>query len=102
MAAPLVVSIPHSLGAAEAERRLKAGLQNLAGAASLVRVEEQTWTNNRMTFVVRALGQTVPGSLDVHADTVRLEIDLPLILRKLWAPLQKALVGRAKLLLEKK
>jgi hypothetical protein len=102
MPAPLVVSIPHSLGQAEAERRLKSGLERLTGTEPLLRIEQQTWVNSRMTFVVRALGQSVPGTLDVGANTVRLEIDLPLILRKLWAPLEKALVGRARLLLEKK
>jgi hypothetical protein len=102
MPEPLVVSIPHSLGQAEAERRLKSGLERLTGTEPLLRIEQQTWINNRMTFVIRALGQSVPGTLDVGPDTVRLAIDLPLILRKLWAPLQKVLVGRARILLEKK
>ena len=101
MAAPLVVSIPHSLGRAEALQRLKSGLEGLP-RAGLVTVEQQAWTDNRMTFVVRALGQTVPGSLEVQDAAVRLEVELPGILHKLWEPLKAVLLGRAKLLLEKK
>ncbi len=99
--APLVVSIPHSLGRAEAQRRLKSGLEGLP-KSGLVAIENETWTENGMTFCVKALGQSAPGRLDVQDDAVRIEIDLPGMLRKLWAPLQAALVGRARLLLEKR
>ncbi len=73
MAAPLTVSIPHSLGRAEALSRLKSGLEGLP-QAGLVTVEQQAWADNKMTFLVRALGQSVPGSLEVLDDAVRLEV----------------------------
>ena len=98
---PLVLSIPHSLGRAEARRRLQTGLEDLP-RSGLVSVENEAWTENGMTFTVRALGQSVPGLLDVQEDAVRLEIELPGILQKLWAPLQSVLIGRARLLLEKR
>lgn len=101
MAAPVTVSIPHSLGQAEALRRLQKGLGDLP-KAGLVSVEQQLWTDNRMTFAVRAFGQTAPGSLEVLDNAVRLEITLPALLQKLWEPLKQAVLGRAKLLLEKK
>jgi len=101
MSAPLVVSIPHSLGRAEALRRLKSGLEGLP-QAGLLTLEQQGWTDNRMSFMVRALGQSVPGSLEVQDDLVRLEVLLPGLLLKLWEPLKTVLLGRAKLLLEKK
>lgn len=101
MAAPLSVSIPHTLGKAEALRRLQEGLGNLP-KAGVVTVDQQVWTENRMTFAVRAFGQAAPGSLEVLDDAVRLEITLPALLQKLWEPLKQALLGRAKLLLEKK
>jgi hypothetical protein len=44
----------------------------------------------------------VPGSLEVLDDSVRLEVVLPGLLLKLWEPLKTVLLGRAKLLLEKK
>jgi len=101
MSAPLVVSNPHTLGRAEALRRLKSGLEGMP-QAGLLTLEQQGWTDNRMNFMVRALGQSVPGSLEVHDDTVRLEVVLPGLLHKLWEPLKTVLLGRAKLLLEKK
>jgi hypothetical protein len=101
MAAPLTVSIPHSLGRAEALSRLKSGLEGLP-QAGIVTVEQQVWADNKMTFLVRALGQSVPGSLEVLDDAVRLEVTLPALLQKLWEPLKAILLGRTKLLLEKK
>ena len=100
MSAPLVVSIPHTLGRAEALRRLKSGLEGMP-QAGLLTLEQQGWTDNRMNFMVRALGQSVPGSLEVLDDSVRLEVVLPGLLLKLWEPLKTVLLGRAKLLLEK-
>jgi Putative polyhydroxyalkanoic acid system protein (PHA_gran_rgn) len=100
-AAPLVVSIPHSLGKAEALRRLKSGLDGLP-QAGLLTLDQQAWTDNRLSFAVRALGQSVPGSLEVLDNSVRLEVVLPGLLLKLWEPLKTVLLGRAKLLLEKK
>ena len=101
MAAPLTVSIPHSLGRAEAVRRLKFGLEGLP-RAGVVTVEQQAWADNKMTFLVKALGQSVPGSLEVLDDAVRLEVTLPALLQKLWEPLKTVLLGRTKLLLDKK
>jgi hypothetical protein len=101
MAAPLTVSIPHSLGQAEAVRRLKSGLEGLP-PAGFVAVDQQAWVDNRMTFNVRALGQSIPGSLEVQDTAVRLEVTLPALLQKLWEPLKTVLLGRAKVLLEKK
>ena len=101
MAAPLTVSIPHTLGRAEALRRLKSGLEGLP-QAGVVSVEQQAWADNKMTFLVKALGQSVPGSLEVLDDAVRLEVTLPAFLQKLWEPLKTVLLGRTKILLEKK
>lgn len=101
MAEPLVVSIPHSLGKGEALRRLQSGLQGLP-TSGLLTLEQQPWIENKMPFVVRALGQSIPGSLEVEENVVRLEVVLPALLRKLWEPLKTQLLGRAKLLLEKK
>jgi len=101
MTAPLVVTIPHSLGKAEALRRLQSGLEGMP-ASGLLTLEQQPWVDNRMPFTVRALGQAVPGSLEVGDDAVKLEVVLPPLLRKLWEPLKTVVLGRAKLLLEKK
>jgi Putative polyhydroxyalkanoic acid system protein (PHA_gran_rgn) len=78
MAKPLIMSIPHRLGKAEALRRLKSDLGS-AGASfgHLFSIDEQTWTGDRLAFRVTALGQAVNGSIDVAEDYVRLEVFLP-------------------------
>ena len=54
MPAPLVVSIPHSLGREEALRRLKTGLSRAASSVPVLHVDEERWEDNRMVFRVRA------------------------------------------------
>ena len=102
MPEPLVVSIPHSLGKEEAIRRLKAGIGRVLDGVPLVKIDEQTWIGNEMTFKVRALGQVASGTIDVSEDTVRLAVTLPLLLRKFAAGVQGAISQGAQRLLEKK
>ena len=66
MPAPLVVSIPHSLGREEAMRRLKNGLTKAASSVPVLHVDEERWEDNRMNFRVRALGQAAAGQVDVR------------------------------------
>ena len=103
MSKPVVVSIPHHLGKDEAVRRMKTGLQKVMQPfGSMLTVVQQDWTDNRLEFRIRALGQTSNGIVDVEEDHVRLEIHLPLGLRA-FAEKAKTLVQRSgKLLLEKK
>ena len=70
MSAPLVVSIPHSLGREEAMRRLKDGLSRTASSVPVLKVDEERWEDNRMIFRVRALGQAAAGHVDVADDHV--------------------------------
>lgn len=98
----MVVSIPHALGKAEAARRLKSGLERTTLGGPMLSIEQQRWSEAGMTFSARALGQTVPGTLDVEDDVVRLTIELPWMLQTFAAALQTALIGRARLLLDKK
>ena len=74
MPAPLVVSIPHSLGREEAMRRLKTGLSRAASSVPVLSVDEERWEDNRMIFRVRALGQAAAGHVDVAEDHVRVEV----------------------------
>ena len=70
MSAPLVVSIPHSLGREEATRRLKTGLTRAASSVPVLQVDEERWEDDRMVFRVRALGQAASGHVDVADDHV--------------------------------
>jgi hypothetical protein len=101
MPAPLVVSIPHSLGHEEAMRRLKTGLTRAASSVPVLSVDEERWEDNRMTFRVRALGQTASGHVDVEDKYVRVEVVLPWLLQRFAEVAQAAIRNRGKLLLTK-
>lgn len=102
MSAPLVVSIPHQLGREEATRRLKAGLTRAASSIPVLKVDQETWEENRMVFRIRALGQAASGHLDVADDHVRLEVTLPWLLQRFAEVAQVAIRNRGKLLLTKR
>lgn len=102
MSKPIVVSIPHRLGKEEALRRLKPGLTGAAASFPVLKVDEEIWSGDRLTFRVRALGQAAAGTVDVAEDHVRLEVTLPWLLQKFAEVAQTAIRARGKLLLEKK
>jgi len=102
MSAPLVVSIPHRLGRAEAARRLQTGLARAAASVPVLKVDEERWDGHRMMFRIRALGQAAVGHLDVAEDHVRVEVTLPWLLQKFAEVAQQAIKSRGHLLLEKK
>jgi hypothetical protein len=102
MSQPLVVSIPHRLGQAEALRRLEGGLTRAAAQFPVLQVDEEQWSGERMTFRVRALGQAASGFIDVGEDNVRLEVTLPWLLQKFAQVAQAVIRTRGNLLLEKK
>jgi len=102
MSAPLVVSIPHSLGREEAMRRLKTGLSRAASSVPVLSVDEERWEDNRMVFRVRALGQAASGHVDVADDHVKVEVVLPWLLQRFAEVAQAAIRSRGSLLLTKK
>jgi hypothetical protein len=102
MAKPLVVTIPHSLGKQEALRRLKSGMQRVLCGIPVMKVEEQAWTDDRLSFRVSALGQAASGTVDVGDDNVRLEVMLPLLLQKFGQLVQRGMSEGTQRILEKK
>jgi hypothetical protein len=102
MSAPLVVSIPHRLGREEAARRLKAGLTRAATSIPVLRVDEERWEGDHMSFRVRAFGQAASGHLDVADDHVRVEVMLPWLLQRFAEVAQAAIRKRGTLLLTKR
>jgi hypothetical protein len=99
---PLIVLIPHSLGKEEALRRLKAGIERVIAHVPVMKVDEQTWLGDRMTFRASALGQVATGTIDVGESDVRLELSLPWILQRFGHLVQDAFTQRTRRLLEKK
>ena len=80
----LVLRIPHSLGAAEAQRRIASGIDAAKSQyGPFLRGAETTWNENRMNFRLFALAQTVQGRIDVDEHFVELRAQLPLVMRLL-------------------
>ncbi len=102
MTEPLVISIPHRLGRAEARRRLDSSIDRLRPElARYVSALDLNWEADRLNFQARALAQAITGRLDVLDDKVRLEIDLPWLLRLLGRTITRQVRGRGRELLEK-
>lgn len=103
MSEPLIVVIPHSLGKTEALRRIKGGIGRAQSEfARLMSVEEETWSGDRLTFRVSALGQRAVGFIDVYEGAVRLEVTLPWLLAKFARAAQRVIGHKGQLMLEKK
>jgi hypothetical protein len=102
MSAPLVISISHSLGKEEALRRIKPALGKASSSFTVLSVEQETWSGDRMDFRVRALGQVAAGNVKVGESDVRLEVTLPWLLHKFAEAVQRTIQGRGRILLEKK
>jgi Putative polyhydroxyalkanoic acid system protein (PHA_gran_rgn) len=96
MAKPVVVTIPHSLGKAEARRRIETGFgrmrsQLTGGLGAILSFTEQ-WDVDRLTFSGGGLGQKMTGRVDVNEDSVVMEVDLPEVL----AAMAESVMGRLK------
>jgi putative polyhydroxyalkanoate system protein len=77
MSKPVVVSIPHELGRTEARRRIAEGVGQLTSQIGAVGELNQSWEGDVLRFSLKAVGQTVSGSIDVGDREVRLEVLLP-------------------------
>jgi Putative polyhydroxyalkanoic acid system protein (PHA_gran_rgn) len=102
MPQPVVVTIPHRLGKAEAKRRLQSGFHNVrSNVGESFMVLKDNWEGDHLDFQASLLGQSTTGVIDVADDHVRLEVQLPWVLAML-ANKAKALVERqGRLMLEK-
>lgn len=102
MPKPLTLSIPHSLGRAEAKRRLVDGMGDARARLSAVATSiEDSWTDDRMDFRVVALAQTVTGRIEVGDDRVEVEVELPWALGMLADRLKGKLTRHGTLMLDK-
>jgi hypothetical protein len=102
MSKPVIVDLPHRLGAAEAKRRMQNSLGSLKDqipGASQVRSE---WAGDRLNLSVAAMGQTIDAHIDVHETIVRVEMMLPGMLGMFAAPIEALLRRKGGQLLEDK
>jgi hypothetical protein len=106
MARPVTVNLPHSLGKDEAHRRIEQGFgrlqQQLGGGLAGMLQFTNRWEGDRLNFEGTGLGQKIAGRLDVLADSVHVELDLPEMLAALADKIAGALQKEGQKLLEKK
>ena len=103
MPEPLVVTILHRLGQADAVARIKAGIGRAhTEFARLMTFEEEHWEGDRLFFRVAALGQRASGTIDVGDAVVRLEVKLPWLLARFAQAVQRVVGQKGQLMLEKK
>ncbi|MET0183783.1 MAG: polyhydroxyalkanoic acid system family protein [Caulobacterales bacterium] len=106
MAKPLTVTIPHQIGKAEARKRIETGFADLAtkmgGSGVKFANVQQNWQNDRLHFAANVAGQKISGRLDVLEDSVKMEIDLPMILAAIGNAIRGKVQEQGRILLEDK
>jgi hypothetical protein len=103
MATPIIISVPHQLGRAEARRRIEAGFARIINLLpGRIGARSERWDGDRLIFSVTAMGQTVSGVIHVLDAAVTMEIELPGVLRLLASGLKERLQKVGQLLLTKK
>jgi hypothetical protein len=103
MQQPVVVTLPHKLGRAEARQRIAGGIGKLTGFLPGPAAEVASrWDGDRLTLDVKAMGQALTGTIDVEEHRVRLEMMLPPMLALFGEKIAAALRYKVSGLLEDK
>jgi len=77
MSQPITVDVPHSLGAAEAKRRIQANLHRLEGKLPAGATVTPAWEGEHLRLDIAMLGQPIEAGLDVFDASVRVTVLLP-------------------------
>jgi hypothetical protein len=105
MSRTILIDIPHSLGHAEARRRIDGGFTQLSqqlGGGGTSTSATHAWRGDRMDFGACVLHQSVTGRLDVLDDFVHIEVDLPAVLAVFSARISGRLQRQGQLLLDRR
>lgn len=86
------VTLPHDLSKEEVRRRMRAHSDEIAGffPPGLARVTTDWPHEDRMTITAEVMGMSIPGGVEVRESDVVIEMDLPLLLSVMKAPLEAA------------
>jgi putative polyhydroxyalkanoate system protein len=99
---PLVVTVPHQLGRAEARRRVEDGIGQLTAQFAKMGEVKSSWAGDVLNYEVVTMGQMVSGRVDVGDASVRIEVVLPGFLGMIAGSLRGRLQKQGELLLEDK
>jgi Putative polyhydroxyalkanoic acid system protein (PHA_gran_rgn) len=93
---PIVITLPHRLGAEEAKRRIAGGIETLRrDYLDKLAYSDVFWNGDTADVRVVALGQTVTGKICVMSDSLRIEVQLPWLLAALTGRIQSVLKSNA-------
>lgn len=99
---PIVVDLPHRLGAEEAKRRMQSRIGKLPDHIPGGGDVESHWVGDRLNLRVTAMGQEVSGHIDVFEQKVTVELMLPAFLGLFAGKIEGLLRSRGAELLEDK
>jgi hypothetical protein len=102
MSQPIIVDLPHSLGKAEARRRIEKGLGGLARQIPGGGQVQSGWSGDRLNLSVQAMNQQVSAHIDIHETSVRLELIVPPALGFFRSAIEGLLRRKGEVLLEDK
>ena len=100
MSQPIEVDLPHTLGKAEARRRIADNIHRLTEHIPGGGHVESGWTGDQLNLRVAALGDTVQASVDVEETKVHVRVLLPGLLGMFAGPLQAFMHSQGNVLLE--
>jgi hypothetical protein len=96
------VNVTHGTTRAEAKKKLRRLLSNLAEKhADVVSNVEERWEQDQLQFGFRARGIAAKGTVDVTDDEVIVEGRLPLLVRPFESRIKSAIEREAKSLFRK-
>lgn len=76
----MTVDVPHSLPKAEAEKRVKALLENVKSQfGNMIQDLHEDWQGDTNTFNFKMSGYNVSGTLQLHEKSLSVNLNLPLI-----------------------
>jgi putative polyhydroxyalkanoate system protein len=103
MPTPIAVEIPHQLTQAEAKTRLENGVAEARQKyGQHLRDFRETWSGDRMDFAGTVMGQNISGRIDVKPASVRVEVDVPMLLAMFARKFIPQVEAEGRRLLEKK
>jgi len=77
MSEPIIVDLPHQLGAEEAKRRIAANMDSLRASLPPGAQTSSTWEGDRLKLRIAALGQSIDAGIEVKETLVHVVVLLP-------------------------
>jgi hypothetical protein len=98
---PLIVSIPHRLSREEAKRRIDTGIARVRPElGAFVNALDYRWQADTLHVSAQAMWQTITGRIAVLDEAVRVEIDLPWLMRLIGDTVGRQVRERVSLMLQ--